>query len=138
MQKSEGSGWSAYRPSKTLWLWSLVGASALTMTIGFTWGGWTTSGRARVMTDIAVRDARADLVASVCVHNFVTAGDAQENLRALQAKSSWQRGDFINEGGWAKVAGIDETVTNAADVCADELMKMKELPQAGGSGVTKS
>jgi hypothetical protein len=138
MQNGE-SGWSGYRPSKTLWGWSIVGASALTMLLGFTWGGWTTSGRAYVMTEIAVRNAKADLVASICVHNFVTATDAQDNLKTLQAKSSWQRDDFINEGGWAQIAGIDGTVTNAADTCADQLVKMKELPQSGGdAGVTDS
>ncbi|MGO7135474.1 hypothetical protein AB9E06_32050 [Rhizobium leguminosarum] len=138
MQSGEG-GWSNYRPSKTLWAWSIVGASALTMALGFTWGGWTTSGRARVMTDIAVRNAKADLVAGICVHNFVTAKDAQENLKALQAKSPWQRDDFITDGGWAKIAGIDGTITNAADACADQLVKMKELPQSGGdAAVTDS
>ncbi|MBY5371122.1 hypothetical protein HFO93_29445 [Rhizobium leguminosarum] len=138
MQSGE-AGWSNYRPSKTLWAWSIVGASALTMALGFTWGGWTTSGRARVMTDIAVRNAKADLVAGICVHNFVTASDAQANLKTLQAKSSWQRDDFITEGGWAKIAGIDGTVTNAADACADQLVKMKELPQSGGdAAVTDS
>jgi hypothetical protein len=35
MQNGEG-GWSGYRPSKTLWGWSIVGASALTMVLGFT------------------------------------------------------------------------------------------------------
>ncbi|TAU88750.1 hypothetical protein [Rhizobium leguminosarum] len=138
MQSGE-DGWSNYRPSKTLWAWSIVGASALTMALGFTWGGWTTSGRARVTTDIAVRNAKADLVAGICVHNFVTAKDAQENLKALQAKSSWQRDDFIADGGWAKIAGIDDTITNAADACADQLVKMKELPQSGGdAAVTDS
>lgn len=138
MQNGE-SGWSGYRPSKTLWGWSIVGASALTMVLGFTWGGWTTSGRANVMTEIAVRDAKADLVASICVHNFVTANGAENNLKTLQAKSSWQRDDFITEGGWAKIAGIDGTVTNAADTCADQLVKMKELPPSGGgAGVTDS
>lgn len=131
-------GWSNYRPSKTLCGWSMVAASALTMLLGFTWGGWTTTGRAHVMTDIAVRDAKADLVAGVCVHKFVTASDAADNLKALQAKSSWQRDDFIKDGGWAKVAGIDDTVANATDACADQLMKLKELPAASDPVVTDS
>jgi len=131
-------GWSSYRPSKTLWLWSIVGASALTMVLGFTWGGWTTSGRAQIMTEIAIRDDRADLVASVCVHNFVTANDAADNLKSLQAKSSWERDDFIKQGGWAQIAGIDDTVTNATDACADQLMKLKELPPATDPVVTDS
>lgn len=134
----EERGWSGYRPSKTMWGWSLVAASALTMVVGFTWGGWTTTGRARVMTDIAVRGARANLVAGVCVHNFVTASDAADNLKTLQAKSSWQRDDFIKEGGWAKIAGIDDTVTNATDACADKLMKLKELPPGNDPVVTDS
>ncbi|WP_434713547.1 hypothetical protein NMA58_24780 (plasmid) [Rhizobium sp. YTUHZ045] len=138
MPNSQG-GWSDYRPSKTLWAWSIVGASALTMALGFTWGGWTTSGRATVMTANAVRDAKADLVAEICVHNFITANNAQENLKALQAKSSWQREDFIDEGGWAKIAGIEGTITDAADACADELVKLKELPLSGGeAAVTDS
>ncbi|MEI1247554.1 hypothetical protein [Rhizobium aouanii] len=128
-----------YRPTKSVWAWSVVGASALTVVLGFTWGGWTTSGRAAVMADIAVRNAKADLVAGICVHNFVTASDAQENLKTLQAKSSWQRDDFITDGGWTKIAGIDGTITNAADACADQLVKMKELPQSGGdAAVTDS
>jgi hypothetical protein len=128
MANTENGGWSSYQPSKTLWFWSLVGASALTMAIGFTWGGWMTTGRASVMTDLAVRDARAKLVADLCVHNFVSSSDAAENLKALKAKSSWERDDFINEGGWAKIAGIDGTVAKAADTCADQLVNLKELP----------
>ena len=134
----QDSSWSSYRPSKTLWAWSLIGASALTMALGFTWGGWTTAGRAHVMTDIAVRDARANLVAGICVHNFVTANGAADNLKALQAKSSWQRDDFIKEGGWANIAGIDDKVANATDACAEQLMKLKELPQSTDPAVTDS
>lgn len=137
MADREG-GYQDYRPSKTLWAWTIVGASALTMVAGFTWGGWTTTGRARVMTDIAVRDAKADLVAGICVHNFITAADAAHNLKALQAKSSWQRDDFIKEGGWASVAGIDDPVANATDACADQLMKLKELPATTDPVVTDS
>ncbi|WP_431324845.1 hypothetical protein [Rhizobium sp. YTU87027] len=132
------SAWSEYRPSKTLWAWSIIGTCALTMVAGFTWGGWMTSGRADVMRDIAVRDAKAELVAGICVHNFVTARGAEENLRALQAKSSWERENFIRDGGWTKIAGINDSVTNAADTCADQLMKLKELPKSADPAVTDS
>lgn len=132
------SGWSNYRPSKTLWGWSIVGGAVLTVILGFTWGGWVTTGRANVMRDTAVRDAKADLVAGVCVHNFVTAGDAADNLKTLKAKSTWQRSDFIKEGGWTKIAGIDDTVTNAASACAEQLMKLKELPKSSSAVITDS
>jgi len=128
MSDMERAGWSSFRPSKTLWFWSIVGASVLTTIVGFTWGGWVTSGRASTMAELAVRNARANLVADMCVHNFVSSSDAAENLKALKAKSSWQREDFIKDGGWTTIAGINDPVANAADTCAAHLLNMKELP----------
>lgn len=90
-------GRSSFRPSKILWLWSLVGASVLTMIVGFTWGGWTTSASVREMKMVAARDARADLVADICVHDFISASNAEQNLQALKATSSWERENFIKE-----------------------------------------
>ncbi|WP_105440458.1 hypothetical protein [Neorhizobium sp. T25_13] len=138
MQAFGGGGRSSFRPSKILWLWSLVGASVLTMIVGFTWGGWTTSASVREMNMVAARDARADLVADICVHDFISASDAGKNLQALKATSSWERENFIKEGGWTKVAGIEGPVINAANNCAEQLMEMKELPQQASSAVTDS
>jgi hypothetical protein len=138
MQAFGDGGRSSFRPSKILWLWSLVGASVLTVIVGFTWGGWTTSASVREMTMVAARDARADLVADICVHDFISASDAGRNLQALKATSSWERENFIKEGGWTKIAGIDGPVINAANNCAEQLMEMKELPQQASSAVTDS
>ncbi|TAX63643.1 hypothetical protein ELI03_36060 [Rhizobium leguminosarum] len=135
---SDASGWSAYRPSKTLWIWSIVGASALTMAVGFTWGGWTTSGKARVMEEIAVRNARAELVADMCVQKFIASSDAEAKLEALKAKSSWERDDFIQDGGWTTIAGIKDTVPNAAETCAHRLVDMKNLASPNVPPVTDS
>ena len=138
MQAFGGGGRSSFRPTRTLWLWSLVGASVLTMIVGFTWGGWTTSASVREMNMVAARDARADLVADICVHDFTSASDAGKNLQALKATSSWERENFIKEGGWTKIAGIEGPVINAANNCAEQLMEMKELPQPTSSAVTDS
>lgn len=138
MQAFGGGGRSSSRPSKILWLWSLVGASVLTMIVGFTWGGWTTSASVREMTMVAARDARAELVADICVHDFISASDSGQNLQALKATSSWERENFIKEGGWTKIAGIDGPVINAANNCAEQLMEIKELPQQASSAVTDS
>ncbi|MBX6324016.1 MAG: hypothetical protein IRY94_19535, partial [Rhodospirillaceae bacterium] len=51
-------GWKAWRPSKGLWFWSCVGASALTMIVGFGWGGWVTGGTASKMATDAAEQAR--------------------------------------------------------------------------------
>lgn len=128
MSSDEKDSWSSYRPSKSVWFWSLIGASVLTTAVGFTWGGWTTTGRALVMQDIAVRNAKAELVAGICVHNFVNSRDAENNLRVLKAKSYWDRDDFIKAGGWMKIAGVSSAVTDAAEECASQLVKLKAIP----------
>lgn len=128
MSDRDHIGWSSFRPSKTLWFWSVVGASVLTTVVGFTWGGWVTTSRASTMAEVAIRNARANLIADICVHNFVSSSDAAENLKMLKAKSSWEREDFIKNGGWTNIAGIDDPVANAADTCADHLLDLKELP----------
>ncbi|MGK9283182.1 hypothetical protein [Sinorhizobium meliloti] len=128
MAETNDSGWAAYRPSKSVWFWSVVGSSILTMVVGFTWGGWTTAGRAGTMADLAVRQARAELISNVCVHNFVSAPDAAQNLVELKSKSSWEQDNFIEKGGWAVVAGLSKPVPDAADTCADALVSLEELP----------
>lgn len=122
--------WREYSPSKKLWIWSILGASAITMALGFTAGGWMTSGRAFVMADHAAREARSKLVASVCVQRFASSVDAGKNLTDLKKTYSWQRGDFIEKGGWVTLAGIESTVPGAATLCADRLIEMKDLPTA--------
>lgn len=121
--------WNNYRPSKKLWIWSMVGISCLTMALGFTLGGWIPSGRATVMADIAARDATSKLVASICVQKFVSSADAVTSLAMLKKTSSWQRAGFIENGGWMTIDGVDETVPGAADLCAVRLLDMKDLPE---------
>jgi hypothetical protein len=127
--KTFGQRWETYRPSKGVWFWSVAGAAVATMLLGFTAGGWTTGGTAEAMANAAAQDARAELAASVCVDNFAAAADASQKLAALKEKSSWERDDFIKEGGWAKLLGNDEIINGAADLCADNLAAMDELPQ---------
>lgn len=120
--------WEDYRPSKTLWFWSVVGASVLTMIVGFTAGGWTTGGTAKEMAENSARDARAKLVANLCVEKFVSASDASQNLAKLKETSSYQRDNFIADGGWTKLAGMEKSAPGAADLCADKLAAMDAIP----------
>lgn len=128
MTEGKSETWSEYRPTKKAWFWSVVGASLLTMVLGFTFGGWMTAGGASVIRDQAVRTARAELISNICVHNFVSAANAADNLKELKSKSSWERDDFITDGGWASIDGLVSPVPNAADSCAKALIDLKELP----------
>ncbi|GIK97197.1 MAG: hypothetical protein BroJett029_14060 [Alphaproteobacteria bacterium] len=122
--------WSDFRPSKTLWFWSCVGCVVATMIVGFTVGGWVTGGTAEEMASDARENGRAELVAQICVDRFLDASDAASELAALKEQSTWQRDDFIQKGGWVKLAGFEEPVEGAADLCAEELAGM-ELPASG-------
>jgi hypothetical protein len=117
-----------YQPSKTLWFWSVAGAVVLTMIVGFTAGGWTTSGTAAEMAKSSAIKAKAELAANLCVEQFITASNANDNLAKLKGTSSYQRDSFISDGGWVKLAGLNKDVPGAADLCADKLSAMDTIP----------
>lgn len=120
--------WDKYRPTKTLWFWSLIGTAAATMILGFAFGGWTTGGSAEFMANKAAQDARTELAASLCVQKFVRTDGAAAQLAALKETSSYARDSFVEDGGWATLAGIEKIVPGAAEMCADELVAMDSIP----------
>jgi hypothetical protein len=73
-----------------------------------------------------------------CQRCFINADGSKANLAGLREQSSWAREDFIEEGGWATIASVETAVVNAADVCAERLMKLENLPIAPADGVTES
>lgn len=107
-----------------------AGAGAVALAIaGFSWGGWVTGGTASEMANRASKDAREQLVASICVDAFVLNPDAAKNLVELKGAKSYERDDLIEAGGWIVVPGVDELITGAADVCAERLVAMDALPE---------
>ena len=125
-----------YQPSKTALFWACAGCIAATMILGFTWGGWVTGGTAEEMVEEAAEQARAEVAAAVCVEKFMEAGDARPQLASLkEIGRSWDREDFIEEGGWAMVG--DQEYDDAAELCAEKLMEM-ELPPAQEAATTES
>lgn len=115
-----------YQPSKTALFWSCVGSVVVVLILGFTWGGWTTAGTANEMAEEAAEEARAQVAAAVCVEQFMNAATVQTQLASLkEIDSSWRRENFVEEGGWATIAG--EVYDDGAELCAERLME-KELP----------
>lgn len=131
-KKSIGRRWEAYQPTKTLWFWSCVGCAIATMVIGFGWGGWVTGGTAAKMSAEAALNGRAQLVASFCVGQFEKAPDAAAQLALLKKTDNiWERGKFIEKGGWATMPGEKAPVDGAAALCAKDLMA--EAPKPPGT-----
>ena len=131
-KQSLGQRWEASRPTKTMLFWSCAACAAGTILVGFTWGGWTTGGTARSTAQEAALGSRNELAAAVCVDRFKAAGDAPAQLAALKALGSWDRGPFVEKGGWAampdKVAPGDGT----ARLCVDKLAAL-ETPIASAA-----
>jgi hypothetical protein len=112
--------WVAFRPSKAIWFWSCVACVVATMVVGFVWGGWTTGGTAAKMASDA-----AELAATMCVTRFMEAPNAATHLATLKKTDSWERGDMIQKGGWATIAGVKEVPSGTDDLCAQKLASME-------------
>lgn len=74
--------------------------------VGFSYGGWTKTGAPNNVVQNASSHARSTLASSVCVQKFVST-DTSEKLAELKRISSRQRDDFIDDGGWSKLAGME-------------------------------
>jgi hypothetical protein len=131
-KQSLGQRWEASRPTKTLTFWSCAACVAATILVGFTWGGWTTGGTARAMAREAALGSRNELAAAVCVDRFKAAGDAPAQLVALKALGGWDRGSFVEKGGWAAMPDKVAPGDGAARLCGDKLAAL-ETPVASAA-----
>jgi hypothetical protein len=131
--------WRAYRPSKATWFWSCVASAIATIVVGFAWGGWVTGGGAAQMTANAADNARTELAAQVCVTRFEHSPTAAVELASLKKTDEWQRGSFIEKGGWVTLPGMAAPVSGAGDLCAEKLMAAKlPVPKPLAKSAAKS
>src|SRR3546814_16338702 len=88
-----GQRWRNLQPSKTVLFWSCIVCIALTMLLGFTWGGWMTRSTAPKMAEATTERARAELAAAFCVERFLRAADVRTHRASLQKGDDWNRTD---------------------------------------------
>jgi hypothetical protein len=124
--------WENYQASKTVVFWACAACVVATLVIGFTVGGWVRGSTAEQMAAQAATNARAELAAAVCVSRFTTASNAVPNLAALKANDSWTRGEYLEKGGWATLAGMKAPVDGAANLCAQRLIEPAPLAKVSG------
>lgn len=105
-------------------LWGAGAGAAALAIVGFAWGGWVTGGTAEEMVTEARENGRAELVATICVDRFLDESTVTANFATLKDKSKWQRGDYIEDGGWTTPIGFEKPVEGAADLCATQLADM--------------
>lgn len=106
----------------TFGVWGLVVGAAISMIIGFSWGGWVTSANAKNMTGEAILSSQA----AICVAQFVKEPNSKEKLKEFENADSSARTKFIEAGGWAIIPGQKEAefeVINACQTGIEALVK---------------
>jgi hypothetical protein len=98
-------------------VWGLVVGAVIAMIIGFSLGGWTTSGTTKTMTQEAVLASQA----AICVAQFMKQPNHKEKLKELAKIDSWKRAELIEKGGWDKMPGQEKADYAVARACADGL-----------------
>lgn len=111
-----------YRPSKMILIWACVATAAVTMIIGFNWGGWVTGGTSRAAATTAGDVARGDLASAICVERFNAAPDAPAKLAEFKAiPDNYKKRQFVEEGGWAIMPGQTSPDRRGVEGCVTAL-----------------
>ena len=114
----------ALRASLKPGIWGVVIGSILTMIVGFSWGGWTTSTTANQLATTRADAAVTSTLVPFCVaqqKTDVTVGKKLGELRAIT--SSYEQTDFVMKAGWATFPGTAEPNRSVAEACASALLK---------------
>jgi multidrug efflux pump subunit AcrA (membrane-fusion protein) len=98
--------------------WGAVGGAIVLAIVGFTWGGWVTGGSSEQAAKQSAQTAVVAALAPICVVQFSGQMDAAGKLTELKALSSYDRGGFVEKGGWATMPGSDAPFKGVGDSCA--------------------
>ena len=97
---------------------------AITLVLGFGWGGWQLHSKALKMAQDSANSAVVAVLAPICADKFQHAAGAPATLVALKATDSWKQDTFVEKGGWATFPG-SEPNRNVAEACAKMLSELK-------------
>src|SRR5688572_9182221 len=97
----------------TYGIWGIALGAGIAMTIGFGWGGWTTSGTTAKMAQEAVVANQA----SICVAQFMKSPNHATKVKEFQGTESYNRSDFIEKDGWDKMPGQDKADWGVSRAC---------------------
>jgi hypothetical protein len=97
----------------TYGFWGFVVGAGIAITIGFVWGGWTTSGTTQKMNEEAVLTSRA----AICVAQFMNGPNHTMKIKEFQGTESYQRSDLIEKGGWDRMPGQEKAAWGVSSAC---------------------
>ena len=97
----------------TYGFWGAVVGAGVAITVGFAWGGWTTSGTTQKMNEEAVLTSRA----AICVAQFMKGPNHIVKIKEFQGTESYQRSDLIEKGGWDRMPGQEKAAWGVSSAC---------------------
>ena len=84
---------------------------------------WVTGGTAQHEAKQSAEKSVNDRLAKICVYQFVNDPEKDLKLKELKGKSSWNRGDYLKNQGWATMPGEEEPDHGVAEKCAELLIQ---------------
>jgi len=106
-------------------VWGMVVGAIVLLIVIFSAGWVVTSGSAQEKAEEMAEKAVVDHLAPICVEQFLKDPNREERLKELKEKSSWERGDYVKETGWATMPGAESPARGVADECARRIMELK-------------
>ena len=102
-------------------LWGAVGGAIVMVVIGFSWGGWVTSGKASFMSSEAADVAVLARLTPICLDQYKHDVDKEAKHAALMDIKLWQRSDYVAKQGWALMPGETEVDDDVSRACASAI-----------------
>ncbi len=115
-----------WKEKTKLGVWSAIGGAILTMIIGFAWGGWVTGGTAGNMAEEKAEKAVVDRLAPICVEQFNHDPDKDQKLKELKEKGYYDKNEYMQKQGWAKMPGEKEPDRKVSEECARRLVDLEK------------
>jgi hypothetical protein len=97
-----------------------VGALVLA-TLGFMWGSWVTASSADGAAKQRAEAAVVTALTPICLAKFQANADVAVHLALLKKMNSWERGPYLERGGWANMPGGITANPGLARACAGQL-----------------
>ena len=105
-------------------IWGAVAGSVLTMIVGFSYGGWTTSGTASRLAKQQADTAVTAALVPLCIAQSKADRTVLKKMGELKTlTSSYDQREFVTKTGWATVPGSEGANSDVAEACAAALLK---------------
>ena len=102
-------------------IWGAIAGAIATLILGFYFGGWHTAHSADQLANERSGNKVISALAPFCVDRFRKSADAAQSAELLTFTTNYERGSFLEKGGWTSLPGSTETNWAVGRACGDLL-----------------